>query len=49
MRLRRTMMGLATVLGLARKGFFIPYRYANVVPRPGARALRDSGRVIAQT
>jgi len=32
------MMGLATVLGLARKGFFIPYRYANVVPRPGARA-----------
>ena len=32
------MMGLATVLGLARKGFFIPYRYTNVVPRPGARA-----------
>ncbi len=32
------MMGLATVLGLARKGFFIPYRYAHVLPRPGARA-----------
>ena len=38
MSLRRTMMGLATVLGVACKGFFIPYRYANALPRPGARA-----------
>ena len=38
MSLRRTVMGLATVLGLARKGFFIPYRYAHALPRPGARA-----------
>jgi hypothetical protein len=25
-------MGLSTVLGLARQGFFIPYRYAGSVP-----------------
>lgn len=30
-------MGLATVLGLARRGFFIPYRYASGLP------LRDPG------
>lgn len=38
MRLRYTMMGLATVLGLAERGFFIPYRYAHALPKPGARA-----------
>ena len=38
MSMRRTVMGLATVLGLAQKGFFIPYRYAHALPRPGARA-----------
>ena len=38
MNLRLKMMGLATVLGLARKGFFIPYRYAHALPRPSARA-----------
>jgi len=38
MSLRFKMMGLATVLGLAQKGFFIPYRYAHALPRPGARA-----------
>jgi predicted O-methyltransferase YrrM len=38
MRLRRAMMGLATVLGLAEKGFFIPYRYAHALPKPGGRA-----------
>jgi predicted O-methyltransferase YrrM len=27
-------MGLATVLGVARRGFFIPYRHAAAVPRP---------------
>ncbi len=31
-RLRALGMGLATVLGAARKGFFIPYRYADTVP-----------------
>ncbi len=25
-------MGLATVLGIARRGFFIPYRYAGLIP-----------------
>ncbi len=31
-RLRALRMGLATVLGTARKGFFIPYRHADAVP-----------------
>jgi predicted O-methyltransferase YrrM len=29
---RRLRFGLATVLGLAKRGFFIPYRYADQVP-----------------
>ncbi len=33
MRLRRLRFGLATVLGLKQRGFFIPYRYADQVPR----------------
>ena len=28
-------LGLLTVLGLARRGFFIPYRYAHTLPDPG--------------
>lgn len=32
-RWRRLTMGLATVLGLKRLGFFIPYRYAGMIPR----------------
>lgn len=33
-RLRRLAFGLATITGLAQKGFFIPYRYAGtVLPR----------------
>lgn len=32
------MMGLQTVLGLRRRGFFIPYRYADTLPAPGAVA-----------
>ena len=31
---RRLRMGLATVCGLARRGFFIPYRYADGVRSP---------------
>ena len=31
-RLRRLAFGLATVLGLARRGYFIPYRYAGDAP-----------------
>ncbi len=34
---RRSMrLGLLTVLGLARRGFFIPYRYAHTLPYPGS-------------
>ena len=33
--LRRTAFGLGTVLGLARRGFFIPYRYAGQIPAGG--------------
>ena len=37
MPIRRLAFGLATVLGIARRGFFIPYRRAGEVPPPGAR------------
>lgn len=33
--LRRLRMGLQTVLGLRRQGFFVPYRHAESVPSPG--------------
>jgi Methyltransferase domain len=36
-RRRRVWFGLLTVLNLARRGFFIPYRYAHRLPGPGAR------------
>lgn len=36
-RRRRVWFGLMTVLNLARRGFFIPYRYAGRLPGPGAR------------
>lgn len=32
---RRISLGLLTILGLARRGFFIPYRYADSLPRAG--------------
>jgi hypothetical protein len=32
---RRMSLGLPTILGLARRGFFIPYRYAESLPRAG--------------
>ena len=35
-RLRRLGMGLATVLGLAPQGWFIPHRYAGSVRAPDA-------------
>ncbi len=37
-RLRRAWLGLVTVLGLSRRGFFIPYRYAHRLPGPGDRS-----------
>ena len=37
-RRRRVWFGLLTVLNLAKRGFFIPYRYAGRLPRAGARS-----------
>ena len=28
-------MGLSTILGIARRGYFIPYRYAGEIEAPG--------------
>jgi hypothetical protein len=39
-RLRRLGFGLATLLGLAPRGFFIPYRYAAAVQPAGYPALK---------
>ena len=36
---RRLALGLPTILGLAKRGFFIPYRYAETVPLAGAANL----------
>ena len=36
-RRRRLWLGLLTVMNLARRGFFIPYRYAESLPGPGER------------
>ncbi len=41
-RLRRLRFGLATLFGLAPRGFFIPYRYAGTVAPPGERAPYDA-------
>lgn len=35
MKIRALRLGLLTVLGWARLGFFIPYRYAGNLPEPG--------------
>ena len=44
-RFRRLAFGLATVCGLAPRGFFIPYRYAGAIAplgkRPPYRAVED--------
>ena len=36
-RWRRLALGLPTVLGLAPRGWFIPHRYAPLLPPPGAQ------------
>ena len=38
MKFRALRLGLMTVLGFARRGFFIPHRYAGHLPHPGANA-----------
>ena len=35
MKGRRLALGLATLLGIRRRGFFIPYRYADQIPEAG--------------
>lgn len=37
MNLRRISFGLSTLLGRKPRGWFIPYRYADTLPAPGAR------------
>lgn len=37
MNMRGLRMGLNTILGFRRQGFFIPYRYAESLPGPGSR------------
>ena len=44
MNLRALRLGLTTVLGLARRGFFIPHRHAGDLPRPGANAPYEAVR-----
>lgn len=41
-RWRRLRMGLETVLGLRKQGFFIPYRYAATVPPPPPYAALET-------
>ena len=41
-RVRRLVMGLSTVLGLGRRGFFIPCRTAGAVAPPGRRPPYDA-------
>ena len=36
-RWRRLKLGLPTVLGLAPRGWFIPHRYAPLLPPPGTQ------------
>lgn len=35
-QLRRLVFGMRTLLGLGRRGYFIPYRYAQTSPQPGS-------------
>lgn len=40
--MRRAWLGLFTVLGVARRGFFIPHRHADAVPPAGQRGRYDA-------
>jgi len=43
---RRAWFGLRTVLGFEPRGFFLPYRYAATLPRPGARAPYETAEAL---
>ncbi len=46
--LRRSFMGLQTISGLRKRGYYIPYRYADGLPGPGARPASASlERILA--
>ena len=49
MNARRTLFGLLSVLGLARRGFFIPYRGADRVARPGTLPAYPALEAIFET
>lgn len=42
MRLRRLVFGLSTLLGMRRRGYFIPYRHAEVAIPPGDNRHYDA-------
>ena len=42
MRARRLRLGLSTLLGFGKRGFFIPYRYADQVPARRDRASYEA-------
>ena len=44
MNSRALRLGLVTILGLARRGFFIPYRYADRLPEAGSVPPYDTVR-----
>ena len=49
MRARRLLFGLATVLGIAERGFFIPCRYAATLPRgPGRIGYPEVEALLAR-
>jgi predicted O-methyltransferase YrrM len=39
---RRLRLGLSTLFGLGKRGFFIPYRYADQIPERGDRASYEA-------
>jgi hypothetical protein len=43
---RRLAFGLATVLGVKKRGFFIPYRYADQVPERRARGSYEALELV---
>lgn len=47
-RWRRLRMGLETVTGLRRRGFFLPYRYADTVAAPGPYPALEEAFLTAE-
>lgn len=47
--LRRFFMGLATIIGLRPRGFFIPYRYADGVSNTGTNSFSMLGQTLERS